>query len=213
MIKERSLYLVTGADVSAGRTTVEVVKRALQGGVDIVQMREKRLGREGLAALGAELGALCGERGAVFIVNDDPYIARECGASGVHLGQEDLKSFSLTRTREIIGTHGVIGVSTHSYEEFRVANAADVEYIAFGPVFPTKTKDYFIGAGDIERVTREAVKPVFFIGGINEGNIKEILDRGGRNVAVIREITEAADITAKVRRLKSLIGAEKGETA
>jgi len=213
MIKDNSLYLVTGEECSSGRSTTEVVKSALAGGVDIVQMREKGRSKEELLSLGAELAGLCGEYNAVFIVNDDPYIARDCGADGVHLGQEDMLAYPIARTREIMGPGGIIGVSTHSYDQFTAANGADVDYIAFGPIFPTKTKDYFIGADDIETVMAEAVKPVVFVGGINEDNIGEILDRGGKNIAVIREITQAEDITAKVRRLKRIINAEKGKAA
>ena len=190
-----------------------VVKSALAGGVDIVQMREKGRSKEELLSLGIELAGLCRDHNAVFIVNDDPYVARDCGADGVHLGQEDLRTCSVTKAREIMGPAGIIGVSTHSYDQFSAANGAEVDYIAYGPVFPTKTKDYFIGADNIEKIMAEAVKPVVFIGGINEDNIGEILDKGGKNIAVIREITQAEDITAKVRHLKRILNNKKGKTA
>ncbi len=145
VIKDYSLYLVASQEYAGGREIFDVAKEAVEGGVDILQMREKQKPREELVKLGVRLAGLCGKSGVTFIVNDDPYLAGEIGADGVHLGQEDLKKHPLSETRRVLGKGKMIGVSTHSYEEFKGANGADFDYIAFGPIFPTKTKDYFIG--------------------------------------------------------------------
>ncbi|MDD4956876.1 MAG: thiamine phosphate synthase [Candidatus Omnitrophica bacterium] len=202
-IKPYSLYLVTSQEYSAGRGTPDVVKLAVSSGVDIVQLREKGLGPGELRRMGREVGKICAENGVIFVVNDDPYLAKELGADGVHLGQEDMARYTLPAVREVIGPGCIIGVSTHSIEEFRVAVESDIDYIAFGPIFATQTKDYTIGTADITRVMDMARKPVVFIGGINSANMSEVLERGGQNIAVISEITSSRDIRAKVRELKN----------
>jgi thiamine-phosphate pyrophosphorylase len=205
MFADRSLYLVTGEDASSGRSTYHVVEKALAGGVDVIQMREKNLPEKELISLGRRLAALCAEHKALFIVNDNPFIARETGACGVHLGQEDVLKYPLAETRKILGENKIIGVSTHSYEQFIAVDISVADYIAFGPVFPTQTKDYFIGKKDVAKVLQASSKPVVFIGGINVSNIKELLSLGARNVAVIRAITRAEDIQRRVKLLKKIM--------
>lgn len=209
--EDGSLYLVTGAECSRGRTTLEVVEAAIRGGVDIVQMREKSASSADLKELGTKLALICKNSERVFIVNDDPVLAKEVGAHGVHLGQEDIKNFPISKTREILGQEGIIGLSTHSVQEAKDGMASGADYIAFGPVFPTKTKDYFIGKSGIPEVLGFSSKPVVFIGGINGENISELLSLGVRNVAMIRQLTEARDIEEASRGIKEKItrGIEK----
>ena len=205
MIKDRSLYLVVSEEYGCGKTSVEIAKLAIAGGVDILQMREKNKTREELIALASKLSVLCKENDMPFIVNDDPEIARECGATGVHLGQEDVLKYSIARTRSILGEDKIIGVSTHSIPELLKANEQDVDYIAYGPIFHTKTKDYFIGTGDIKEAVRASKKPLVFIGGINLLNVDEVLRLGTGSIAVIRSIVESEDIAESVRAFKARI--------
>lgn len=195
-IADNSLYLVISQEYCRGRTAVEIAKAAIGGGVDMIQMREKDRPRRELIRLGKELAGLCEKYGVTFIVNDDPAIAKDVSADGVHLGQEDLKRFPVKRARELVGEDGIIGVSTHSVEEFEKANEDDVDYIAYGPVFPTKTKDYFLGTGDVKKVLALARKPTFFIGGINLSNVDELVALGAKKIALIRGIAEAQDVRA-----------------
>jgi len=204
-IKDNSLYFVTSEEYSAKRGTLEVAKRAFEGGIDILQMREKEKSEEELRTLGRELAFLCREQGVIFIVNDDPILAKELGADGVHLGQEDIKECPARKTREILGTDKIIGISTHSLGQFKEANEKDFDYIAFGPIFSTKTKNYSIGAGDVEKVLEISDKPVFFIGGINLSNLGSLLDKGARNIAVIRAIAEADDIVSRTKDIRRLL--------
>jgi len=210
-IKDRSLYLVISEEYGMGRTAVQIAGAAISGGVDILQMREKDKSRQELSDLGLKLSALCRKNGTIFIVNDDPALAREVRADGVHLGQEDIKKFPLKELRKTIGNDKIIGISTHSFEQFEEANSADVDYIAFGPIFRTKTKDYFVGTGDIKTIIEAAKKPVFFIGGIDLSNIDDVLKEGARNIALIRGILEADDITAKTRQFKERLERLKGD--
>jgi thiamine-phosphate pyrophosphorylase len=198
---KNSLYLVLTEEYCR-KPAIDVAKEALRAGVDVLQMREKNKPKEELLRLGKELGALCTD--IPFIVNDDPYLANELDADGVHLGQEDYKKYLDVRK---IMKDKIIGLSTHSVEEVKQANNLDVDYLAFGPIFETKTKDYSIGASDVEQVLNIATKPLVFIGGINENNIDELIKQGANNIAVIRAITGAKDIASSVKKLKNKIGA------
>jgi thiamine-phosphate pyrophosphorylase len=208
-IKDHSLYLVTSEEYSGGRPTLEIARSAISGGVDILQMREKRRPGEELLALGKELSGLCREKDVLFIVNDDPLIAMKVGAHGVHLGQEDAARYTLKGARQIVGEDRIIGISTHTFSQFKAANESDVDYIAFGPIFPTKTKDYYIGTGEISKVLEAAKKPVIFVGGIDLDNIDKILSKGAKNVALIRAITGAEDAEAAARAFKDKISGYK----
>jgi thiamine-phosphate pyrophosphorylase len=184
---------------------LEVARCAISGGIDILQMREKKASKEELAKLGRELASLCNENGVIFIVNDDPILARQVNADGVHLGQEDLQEYPIGLTRAIMGKDKMIGISTHSIDQFKRANESGCDYIAFGPIFSTPTKEYSIGTEDIKKSIRIAKKPVVFIGGIDMDNIDAVLEEGARNIAVIRAIVQAKDVTRAVKELKERI--------
>ena len=211
-ICDYSLYLVISEEYGLGRSAIEIARLAILGRVDIIQMREKTKARDELVKLACELSGVRKKNCVMFIVNDDPLIARESRADGVHLGQEDMQKYSITETRNIIGSGKIIGVSTHSIDELKRANEDDVDYIAYGPIFPTKTKNYFIGAKDIEEAIKVAKKPVVFIGGINLSNLDEILRQGAKNIGVIRDIMQDEDIVSRVKIFKNKLIKEKGKT-
>lgn len=192
-INDYSLYLVISEEGAKGRNILELTQIALDAGVDIVQLREKNKNRSELIRCGKELSLLCNQKGKTFIVNDDSQLCREINADGVHIGQEDIKKFPLPQIRNIIGRQKLIGISTHSFEQFKDADNSDVDYIAFGPIFHTPTKNYCIGTNDIGRVLQAAHKPVFLIGGINLSNVDKLLQQGVKNIALIRGILEAKD--------------------
>ncbi len=201
-INDYSLYLVISEEYSLGRNAVEVARQAISGGVDIIQMREKHKTAGELIALARELSGLCKESGVTFIVNDDPLVAKESNADGLHLGQEDMRKYSIASARSIIGNVKIIGVSTHSLAQVIKADKSGVDYIAYGPIFPTQTKDYFLGTGEIKEVLRSTEKPVVFIGGINLSNVDEILSQGGKSVALIRDIIQAKDVGLRAKSFK-----------
>ncbi len=199
MITGKNLYLVLTEGYS-NKPILEIASEAIDAGVDIVQMREKSKPTDELLKLGAQLRKL--SSGITFIVNDNPELALQLGADGVHLGQEDYKKH--VKVRDILKDK-IIGLSTHSLEEVKRANDQDVDYIAFGPIFKTRTKDYSVGLGDVKSVLDVAKKPVVFIGGIDEENIDHLIDRGASNIAVIRAITQSQNIYTSVKELKSKI--------
>ena len=199
------MYLVTSQEFRKDKHTLTVAEEAIRGGIDILQMREKGKSQGELVELGYKLLSLCSQNDVIFIVNDDPFLAKKVNADGVHLGQEDMIEYPVKKTRGILGKDKIIGVSTHSLEQFREANEDDCDYIAFGPLFTTKSKDYSIGTDNIEEVLTIAEKPVVFIGGINLTNIDVLLMKRVKNIAVIRAIVQADDITSRARDFKNKI--------
>lgn len=210
-INDSSLYLVISEEYGKHRSALDIAGAAIRGGVDIIQLREKKMMRDELISIGNKLSRLCRENKVIFIINDDPLLAKEVNADGVHLGQEDALKYPIKETRKILGNDKIIGISTHSIDQFIQASQKDYDYIAFGPIFPTKTKDYFLGTADIKEVIGISRRPVFFIGGINLSNMDEILKEGARNIALIRGITEAEDITLRTRGFKNKLDNSKVE--
>lgn len=188
------------------------VSAAVAGGVGLVQLRDKNsAGERDLGALEAahELRALavmreaCDESGALLAVNDRADIAAAAGADVLHIGQDDLPE---EWARRIIGDDMILGVSCHAPDEVDAA-AADpqFDYFCTGPVWPTPTKPGRHAPGlDLVRHAAETVgdaRPWFAIGGIDVGNVGEVLEAGARRVVVVRAITDAADPAAAARRL------------
>ena len=208
-INKGCLYLVLSEEYGNGRPAIDIAAQAIQGGIDILQMREKHKSHEELVRLGIELSMLCHERDVTFIVNDDPYLAVMCNADGVHMGQEDILQLPIEAVRRIIGKEKIIGLSTHSVEQFRKAECMDIDYIAFGPIFPTRTKDYNIGIEGIKEVVKITSKSIIFIGGINTENLDTILAEGASNIALIRDIMQAEDIISRTRWYKNKLMGHK----
>lgn len=201
-IRPYSLYLVITEKYGRSRSSFEIASAAIAGGVDIIQMREKDRPRGKLIDMGKRLYRICSANNVKFIVNDDPIVAAESGADGVHLGQDDMAEYSIKEARRIVGSDKIIGVSAHSLEMIKRADSEDTDYIAFGPVFPTEIKAGCVGTECIERALSITRKPLFFIGGIDLCNIDGLLSMRAQNIALIRAISQADDITAKTRAFK-----------
>jgi thiamine-phosphate pyrophosphorylase len=180
---------------------------ALKAGVRWIQYRDKTKSRLGIYRLARRLRELTWDFGACFIVNDHVDIAASVDADGVHLGQDDLP---LKEARKILGKDKVIGISTHSLSEAIKAEAEGADYIGFGPVFPTKTKD----AGDPKgvqmlcKVRNKVNIPIIAIGGINLDNVDSVLASGADAVAAASAILKgdiycnAGGLLQKVQRYK-----------
>lgn len=198
-----NLYVVVTQECGLGRTALEIARLAIDGGTDVIQMREKNSSPKELRVLALSMCALCKDKGRLFIVNDDPFLAKEVDAHGVHLGQSDILHYGLGCVRQMLGRDKIIGVSTHSFVEALEFSKENVDYIAYGPIYPTKTKDYYIGTGGIKEVLDSVSKPVFFIGGITFSNVDELLALGVKNIALIRGVLQVNDITQAVRDFKT----------
>jgi thiamine-phosphate pyrophosphorylase len=184
---------------------------ALRGGVDVVQLRDKTLGDEELADAARAFRRAADAHGALFILNDRPDLVEACAADGVHVGQDDMAPAA---ARAIVGGARVVGHSTHTPQQCADAAAdPDVDYSAVGPVHATPTKPGRPPAGlaYVEHVAGLAIpKPWFAIGGLDAGNVGEVVERGARRIVVVRAITEAEDPEAAARALRAALEAPVG---
>ena len=177
---------------------------ALDAGVRFFQYRSKTGTRRQIYETCNVLSPMARQAGALFIVNDHADIAAVVEADGVHLGQEDLP---IAEARRVVGTHAIIGISTHSREQAMAAERAGADYIGLGPVFPTTTKDAGVIQGvEAVRAVRKAVSlPIVAIGGIGHGNCRDVLSAGADAVAVISAILSASDLAKAARDMMDLI--------
>ena len=185
----------------------QAVRTALGAGLDVVQLRDKDADDDALLRAAGELRELCRAHGALFVVNDRPDLALECGADAVHLGQDDA---AVESVRAEVGDRLGIGVSTHSREQIAAAEAAGADYYAVGPVHATPTKPGrpAVGLELVRHAAAVASKPWFAIGGIDPGNVHEVAAAGARRVVVVRAIRDAADPAAATRALLEGLEAE-----
>lgn len=187
-IMDKKLYLVTNSDnFTTEDEFLDAVASALQGGVDILQLREKNMSAKKILELGKKLKQLCSEYGATFIVNDRIDIAAILDSDGVHLGQDDL---DVKSARAILGENKIVGISTHAPEQALKAVEDGADYIGVGPVFATPTKEGRIPVGleYVKWASENIVIPAFAIGGIDDDNIEQVLTMGAKRVAVVRAI-------------------------
>lgn len=213
MISKMELYIVTDRKASRGRDHMSMVRAALDGGADVIQLRDKDLSGRDLYALAREMASLVHASRARFIVNDRLDIALAAGADGVHLGQYDLP---VAAARSLSPPSLIIGASVGSVEEALAAERDGANYIALSPVFSTPTKDD-AGPGHGLEVLREikaAVKlPVIAIGGVNAGNVTEVVAAGADGVAVISAVLGADDVEAAARSMRELVIRAKASRA
>lgn len=202
--KDLLLYAVTDRHWLNGRTLVDVVKESLDGGVTMIQLREKSLDAGKFLEEAKELQALCRERHVPFIVNDNVDIAKAMDADGVHVGQDDMAALD---ARAKLGTDKLIGVSAHTVEEALLAEKQGADYLGVGAVFPTSSKS---DVGEMSYETLKAICeavsiPVVAIGGIGRENVSRLAGSGICGVAVISAIYAQKDIRAAAADLKTAV--------
>lgn len=204
------LYLVTDERLSMGRATAEIVRAAIRGGVDVVQLRGKDLPIREQLAIGRALRAITREAGVPFIVNDRVDLALAVEADGVHVGQDDLPADVV---RRLVGPEMIVGVSAATIAEARAARNEGADYIGVGPIWGTATKadaGEAVGPGLIATLKGAVDLPMVGIGGIKAANAAEVIAAGGDGVAVVSAIVSAADPEAAARDLKARIAAARG---
>jgi thiamine-phosphate pyrophosphorylase len=193
------LYFV--CDARAGRDDLEpLLRAALAGGARVVQLRDKEAPREALRPAAQTFRRLADTYSALFIVNDDPDLARELRADGVHLGQDDADP---AEARKLLGPEGIIGRSTHTPAELDAAQDEPVDYVSAGPVWETPTKEGRPAAGldFVSYAAEHSRRPFFAIGGIDTGNVGEVIAAGAKRICVVRAIRDADDPMAAAQRL------------
>jgi thiamine-phosphate pyrophosphorylase len=206
-LRTARLYFVCDA-LPRGEEPEALLRAALSGGVEVVQLREKELGREVIERSARTFRRLCDTYSALFIVNDDPHLAGACDADGVHIGQDDV---SVLEAREVLGPEAIIGHSTHSEDQIESARGQPVDYISVGPVWetPTKAGRPAVGLALVEHAAKSGSDPFFAIGGIDPSNAAEVVKAGARRLGVVRAIRDAENPSAaaeSLRRALAIVG-------
>jgi thiamine-phosphate pyrophosphorylase len=203
-----NVYLVTQETLSGDRTTPEVVRAAIDGGVDVVQLREKDASARERYEMGQEVRAVTREAGVPLIVNDRVDLALALEADGVHLGDEDLP---VPVARELLGEGAIIGRSVSDVADARAAEEAGADYLGVGAIYATGSKDdidddeYAIGTERLAGIVDAVDIPVVGIGGITAENAGEVVTAGADGAAVITAITGADDPEAATRELGAAV--------
>jgi thiamine-phosphate pyrophosphorylase len=215
------LYLVCDSR-PGGRELLDVLRSAIAGGVDVVQLREKEATDDELIATARPAGALCSKLGALFLINDRPAVALAVGADGVHVGQEDMPA---AQVRELLGPDMLIGLSTHAPAEIDAAagvertidmsapltlaggSFARVDYIGVGPVYATPTKPGrpAVGLELVRYAAAHAQLPFFAIGGVDIGNAATVAKAGAQRIAVVRAIADAVEPERAARVIRGTL--------
>jgi thiamine-phosphate pyrophosphorylase len=187
----------------------DLLRGAVAGGVDIVQLRDKFLPDDELAGVANATRALCEQLGALLIVNDRPWVAQEAGADGVHVGQDDMAAADV---RELVGPDMLVGLSTHAPQEIDAVDPALVDYIGVGPVHQTPTKPGrpAVGLELVRYAAAHAPVPFFAIGGLDESNVAATIEAGASRVCVLRAISDAEDPERAARALRHRLDGPPG---
>jgi thiamine-phosphate pyrophosphorylase len=204
-LRTARLYFCCGARPN-GQDPEPLLRAALGGGVDIVQLREKELGRAEIERAAGTFRRIADTHSVLFILNDDPDLARSCDADGVHVGQDDVCA---EQARALLGPDAIIGLSTHSEEQIAAAAERPVDYISVGPIWETPTKQGrpAVGLGLISHAAERASEPFFAIGGIDAANAERVVRAGARRLCAVRAIRDAADPSAAAASLRRAFAA------
>lgn len=187
-LKLGRVYPITGSVSGSAKDHVYYAECFMRAGVPLFQVRDKSLEDEAYLGQLTRIRDLSRDRGSLFLVNDRVDLAQACGADGVHLGQTDMP---VAEARKLLGPEAVIGISTHTEEQFLGAQELDVDYVAVGPIFPTATKVSPYAPLGVEFLTRMAGRsrfPLVAIGGITIDNALAVWQAGAASVAVISDI-------------------------
>ena len=196
-LASRRLYLCVGV-----RDDLEqFLPAVLRGGVDVVQLREKSLDLDAQRSAARIMQPICHAFDVPFVVNDSPELAADVLADGVHVGQDDT---SVERCRQLLGQAAIVGLSTHSSDEFSDGLLQDATYFSAGPIEATPTKPGRVGTGVNYAVTsqRRSTRPVFVTGGVTADNVGGLVAAGLRHFVVVRALTESSDPEESARALR-----------
>lgn len=202
---QKGLYGILGEAFSLGRSNVETAKLLVEGGIDMLQYREKahKKDRRNMLDECLEIRKITQDAGVPFIVNDFLDIALMADADGVHVGQEDLP---VTRVKKL-APHLMVGCSTHSPDQAAKAVRDGADYIGVGPIFSTRTKADVcdaVGFEYLDHVVAHHTIPFVAIGGIKRNNIRGVADRGASTICLVTEIIGAQDIKARIKEIRSI---------
>ncbi len=203
-LKLPRFYAILDPCQTVPRSVNDVCAILLTAGVKLIQYRDKHASSRSVFDTCASLVCDVSEAGAKFVVNDRADIAVACGAHGVHVGQEDLP---VALARKVVGEGRWVGFSTHDLEQVALADRTSADYIAFGPIFATQSKenpDAAVGIEGLRRAREATKKPLVAIGGITVARVPEVMAAGADSVAVISDLLRAADIAARAQEFLEL---------
>ena len=199
------LYAIIDPAQTGEIAPAEIARALLAAGVRLIQYRDKRANSREFLRAASEIAGQVRDASAFFIVNDRADVARALGVHGVHLGQEDLP---VHLARRVLHPGQWIGCSTHTLDQVIEADQTSADYIAFGPVFPTRSKenpDRVVGLDGLSRARQATRKPLVAIGGITLANARATLEAGADSVAVISDLIGAPDVTARAHEFSSVL--------
>lgn len=194
------LYAIIDLPCEGGRQPVEITTALLAAGVRLIQLRSKHTTSGELFVRAREVGEWIRNAAGTFIVNDRADVAYAVDADGVHLGQDDLPVES---ARELMGLSKIVGCSTHNVAQVTAADRTSADYIAFGPIFPTASKespDSVVGLAGLVEARKATRKPLVAIGGITLDNARTVIEAGADSIAVIRGLVGAPDIRQRAEK-------------
>ena len=199
-----SIYLVTDHNCLQGRDFLGCIENALQGGVTLVQLREKNVDGGIFLQRAVAVKNLCDKYNVPLLINDRIDVALACKAAGVHLGQDDIPP---SVARAILGPDAIIGVSAHSCEEALAAEKDGADYLGVGAVFPTNSKDDAseVGLNMLKEIRQISKLPIVGIGGINAQNYTQVRAAGAQGAAIISGILGVNNIEDEVSKIKMTI--------
>ena len=199
-LSNRNLYLC----VALRPDMASFLPAVLRGGVDVVQLREKQRPDAERLEMARIMVPICHEFDVPFVMNDSPELALESGAAGVHVGQDDV---SVSHCRDVLGDEAIVGLSTHSPDEFDAALSERASYLSAGPIVATPTKPGRTGTGLDYAVTCQARsdRPVFVTGGVDAANIAGLVAAGLRHFVVVRALCEASSPERAARELRDAL--------
>lgn len=186
-----SLYLVTDRELCMGRSLVEVVEASVQGGVSVVQLREKDISTRDFVELGKTLLKILRPKNVPLIINDRLDVTLAIGADGLHIGQSDLHYHD---ARKLLGEKFLLGLSVENREQVKEAKDWDLSYMALSPLFSTPTKTDTAppwGLEGLKEIRKEIECPLVVIGGINMKNAREVINAGADSLAIVSAICSA----------------------
>jgi len=195
-----AVYLVTARTYLAGRDFYACIEAALKGGVTLVQLREKNLDLKGFLNLGENIKLLCDKYKVPLIINDNITASKLLNAAGVHLGQGDA---NIEAAREQLGDNAIIGISTHTVAEAVDAEKRGADYLGVGAIYPTGSKAdaTLVGLQMLLAIKATVHIPIVGIGGIDESNYREVMNKGVAGCAMISGILAANNIEERVKTL------------
>jgi len=203
------LYVITDRRIARGLPHAEIARLAIEGGADVVQLRDKSLSCKDLLAAACEIRRITRDEGVLFIVNDRIDIAIASGADGVHLGQDDIP---LPDARRLAPPGFIIGISVGCVADAIAAESAGAGYVALSPIFPTTSKEdagQGHGMGVLRGICAAVSLPVIAIGGITPLNVPQVIAAGAEGVAVISAVVGQQDIAGAARQMKAIIRSAK----